>query len=251
MIRYLIILLGLLFASCSTETNTTDKKSDPQDNISVEPIIQERIDGPANIRDTINGEIVFKLYDNVLIECTQLENGWYIIAIDPTNPAEDYRDNFIKKGTKILVNNQVVGETVQDAEVTLGLNGYTHKDNIKSETIIELVLTEHIKSISPDRTILDFTPIIDKFQLDKDDQFEGYTVYYNYENWIDDPSPMMRIGLVFKDNKLVAILHSRPLDIKNTTDNKLDRGFDCLTYNDIVNTDDIVKMFNNFVNSVD
>ena len=249
---FLILIFELFLCICAAgiNGNRTNMNADSisQDK---EPIIGERIDGPANIRDTINGEIIFKLYDNVLVVCTPPKNGWHIIAIEPTNPPSDYSKNFIKKGTKILVGNLVVGEAIQNAEVTFGLRGYTQEANIKPETIIENALTPLLQKLDTTRSLLNFQKFINNFQLRKDDQFKDYTVYYNGENWIEDASPMHRIGLVFQNNRLVAILHSRPLKIINTIDYRLDRAFNCLVYNDIKKPDKIVQMFNNFVNSVD
>jgi hypothetical protein len=96
-----------------------------------------------------------------------------------------------------------------------------------------------------------FENFIDNFNLQKDDQFEGYVVYFNYESWLVDPSPMWRIGLVFQNEILVGILHSRPLRIIGTKDYKLDSAFDCLLYNDTKNKEKLIQTFNLFVNSVD
>ena len=249
MTKYILILLTFVFISCSSQ-NDTEKANKEQANVAIKvnPIIGERIDGPANIRNAINGDIIFILYDNVIVECTQPENDWYQIGIIPDNPAEDYNDYFLKKGTKIIVGDEIIGETVKDCEVTFGMLGYTHSKNIKTQSIIENAFTTFNKEY---RSFSNFENFINDFKLEKDNQFNGFDVYVNYENWIDDISPMMRFGLVFRNSKLVAILHSRPLKIKGTTDNKLDYGFDCLTYNDIANSSEIVKMFNQYVNSVD
>jgi hypothetical protein len=34
-------------------------------------ILGERINGPANIRDSVNGEAIFTLYDKTQVECTE------------------------------------------------------------------------------------------------------------------------------------------------------------------------------------
>lgn len=259
--------------ACSTQSNDqknsaankeplkTDSVENPDNNTpSFEPIIGERIDGPANIRDTINGKLLFTLYDNTLVTCTPVQNDWYVIGLTMDIDTSEYEINELKKGRKIIVDGEEIGEILSDFTVSTGTNykmtwaelvGYTHKDNIKPNVIIESVLPDYITEAGNDRTIKSLEPLIENFELAKDDQFDGYTVYYNYENWIDDPSPMWRIGLTFRDDRLIAILHSRPIDVEGTTDHKLDRGFGCLTFNDIENADDIINMFNRFVNSVD
>ena len=251
--RYLItILIGFNLFSCLSESKKDETNSNQETTTtSIENTVGERIDGPANVRDTINGKIIFKLYDNVLVESTPEENDWNVIGIMPSNPKSDYNENLLKKGVKILVDDQVIGETLHNVEVIMGLSGYTHKNNIRQNTIIENALKSHLISTNYSRKIEGFKSFIADFNLEKDEQFEGLVVYYKYENWIDDPSPMMRIGLVFENDKLISILHSRSLIIKETTDHKLDYAFDCLTYNDVSNTENIVKRFNHFVNSVD
>lgn len=244
-----ITVLVLVFCSAEADIRFTNEKIGSQDN---NPIIGERIDGPANIRDTINGEIIFKLYDNVLVVCTPPTNNWCRIAITPSNPPEDYCQNFIMKGTKILVDGKIVGETIKNAEVTFGMRGYTYIDNIKPETIIENGLMSFIEKNDTARSLNHFLDFISNFQLRKSQmQFNGHIVYSTNENWIEDASPMGRIGLVFGNERLVAILHSRPISISGTIDYKLDRGFDCLVFKEIKNPEAIVKMFNEFVNSVD
>lgn len=243
--KYLVLIIIAFIVSCSEQPKEVKEQTNE------EIIIGERIDGPANIRDTINGKIIFELYDNAYVETTELKNDWYIIGIAPSNGVNDYtNENFIKKGTELFQDNKPIGKAIEDVEVTIGAIGYTHKSNIKPESIIENVLKKHLKTKNS-RAFENLETIINQFQLSKTEQFDDYEVYYNYENWIDDPSPMYRIGLIFNDKKLVAVLHSRPLAIKNTKTTNLERAFDCSIYNDVLNADEIVKLFNHFVNSVD
>jgi hypothetical protein len=254
MIHKIIFALFLLFSACYSGDKKTGKKHS-----SSEKIVEERINGPANIRDTIGGKILFRLNDNARVSCTPLENNWYVVGVMMDIDTSEFGNNKVLKGRKILVNNKESGEVLRDMEVSTAMggdvawaviSGYTHKDNIKQETILENVLKKKINDNS-DRKINSFKDIIDDFQLEKDDQFKGYTVYYNYENWIDDPSPMWRIGLVFQNDTLVAILHSRPIQINATKDYQLDRGFDCILFNDTKDKEKLVQTFNHFVNSVD
>jgi hypothetical protein len=238
----------------SNEANISEKAN------TSEPLLGERIDGPANIRDAVNGKLLFTLNDGVLVTNSTGKNGWHLVGIMMDIDKSELENGELKKGRKITVDGKEVGELQADMKVTTGrsdkdawaeLIGYTHKDNIKPNSVIETVLADYLKTVSDERSVKDFQDFIRKFELEKTDSFEGYTVYYNYENWLDDPSPMWRTGLVFQKNRLVSILHSRPLKVDGATDHKLSRGFDCLTYDDVANADEIVKMFNTFVNSVD
>ncbi|MCB0632869.1 MAG: hypothetical protein R2824_03640 [Saprospiraceae bacterium] len=265
-----IILAVYLLAACSTKTGEPENASTiDQSEIPViqsmgvdysEPVIGERIDGPANIRDGINGKLLFTLNNDVLVSCTPLENDWYSVGIFMDIDTSELTISTVKKGRKIIVDGKEVGEIKSDMtvyprrgypKVWIELTGHTHKDNIKPGTIIENALVDYLRSSGNGRTIAQLQPFIQQFELERSDQFKGYTLYTNYENWLDDPSPMWRIGLVFRNDRLVSILHSRPLDIAETTDYKLLRGFDCLVYNDVANPEEIVMKFSLFVNSVD
>jgi hypothetical protein len=272
-----ILLIAFTLFTCSSENSEQDQSSnDPQSAAITEPaqksrevtpqvkapnpIIGERIDGPANIRDQINGKLLFSLNDHTLVSCTSLKNDWYQIGLLMDVDANQSGMLDISEGRKIRVDGKEVGEIKSDMTVYTGtdgekswaeLIGYTHKDNIKPESIIETALSEYMKTVDNERSVAQFQNFIQEFQMEQNDGFEGYTIYYNYENWIEDPSPMWRIGLVFQNNRLVCILHSRRLEIPGTTDHRFNRGFDCLTYKDVDNSSEIVKMFRQFVNSVD
>jgi hypothetical protein len=256
--KIIIFLAVFSLMSCLSDKKEKEGDSEKEEQlmneeqaINEEPILGERVEGPVSVRDTIDGKVIFTLNDNVLIETVHEENGWNVIGILPTNPESDFEDGVLKKGVKILVDKQVVGKTKKEVELMMGLVGYIQKENIKPNTIIENAIMSHFEENKDSREFVNFKKIISNFKLQKDDQFDGMTIYYNYENWIVDPSPMMRIGLVFKNERLIAVLHSRPLVIEGTKDNKLDHAFDCITFKDVENADGIVKIFNHFVNSGD
>ncbi|WP_130735075.1 hypothetical protein [Flavobacterium sp. J27] len=252
--KYIIFLLGLLLFSCQPEKKKTEDTLNEEiatpSETEESPILGERIKGPAEVRDTINGKLLFTLYDNALIETAPKENDWYEIGLFPNNPESDYENDYLKKGIKIMVDGKIIGETQNPVEITLGIIGYTNQKNIQPKSIIENAFVSYFNE-SKSRDYSDYKSFITNFNLEHDNQFEDLVVYYKNENWMEDPSPMIRFGLVFQKNKLVAILHSRPITVATTTDHKLDRAFDCLVFDDVTNADAIVKTFNHFVNSVD
>lgn len=224
-----------------------------------ELIIGERIDGPANIRDGINARLLFSLNDNVLVNCAPLENDWYRIGLLMDIEPGRLEIRNIKKGHIITANGEAVGEILSDIQVFPSpddpskgeLLGFTHRGNIKARTIIEKALADFMQQDDTGRSLEVMQTFIRNFAMERTDSFEGYVVYFNYETWLDDPSPMWRIGLVFQEGKLAAILHSRPLTLPGTTGYTLARGFGCLIYKDVANGDTIVKMLSGFVGSVD
>lgn len=224
-------------------------------------IIGERINGPANIRDKVNGEILFSLNDSTLVTCTEQQNGWYAVGLSMEIPNSDFDNDTLRKGRKIIVDGKVAGEVLKDMYVSTStdnrkswadLTGFTHKDNIYPYSIIENALISYMSKVS-DRSIEAFQPFIRSFQMEKDEGLKPFITFFNYENWIDDSSPLLRVQLIFQENRLVGIVHSRHLELPSTVDYRLERGFRMAFFNDTPKgtKERFIKQFNQFINSVD
>jgi hypothetical protein len=69
---YIIITLVVIITGCqSVKTDTHQGKDTAQNSQVVDPLdsfhVGELIDGPANVRDTVNGNVLFSLYNIVFI----------------------------------------------------------------------------------------------------------------------------------------------------------------------------------------
>jgi hypothetical protein len=193
-------------------------------------IIGERIDGPANIRDKPNGKVLFELYDNALVEVTtKAENDWYQVLVYADIDTTEYKMNSILKDRPIIVHTDTIGKVITSHDISKGqgrdfvyamLFGYTHKKNIKPETVIETVFKNNLSENR--RNISAWKEFIDSFNLENDAiGYELYETFYNYENSIEDPSPGFRIVLLFEKEKLIGLIHSRPIQIDNSRTHKL------------------------------
>lgn len=262
----------ILLASCGTSTNTNNNPPDTTNTIPVPvtkekpsaftgPMIGERINGPANIRSSANGEVIFSLNDLTLVNSTAGKNGWYNIGLLTELPNDAYGTDTLHKGHKIIVDGKVVGEILKDIPVSTSTNtkktwaeliGYTYKDNLYPGSIIENVLEDYLSKIT-DRSLKTMQPFISNFELDKDDRMPPFITYFNYENWIDDPSPLMRIQLVFEKDQLIGIVHSRNIHVPNTTNATLERDLQVAFYNDTPQETQqkFIKAFNKFMQGVD
>lgn len=247
-------------AGCSTQESA--EHTEPASlSPTIAPIISERIDGPANIRDTINGKVLFTLYDGALVSnCSPLENDWYRVGVFADIDTSEVRMDSITIGRKIIVDGKEIGEVIAAHEIFTsyggdrawaGLIGYTHKNNIDPSTIIEPALEKEMRDLQGKRTLEAWGPFIQRFALERDADFLGYNFYFNYENWLDDPSPGFRIGLVFEQGKLVAVLHSRPLVLPGTSDHKLNGAFDLLTYTDFGKANTFIADVREWMQTVD
>ena len=243
-------------------TNKTGSNHQEADSTSSSPIIGERIKSTADVRDTINGKILFTLNETTLVTCTPLENNWYLIGVMMDLDSNEFNIDSIKAGREIFVDGKEVGvirnntpaSTSENGEgVWSMLYGYVPKENIDSNTIIENALKKKSETWLASRSFNNLQSFINNFQLERDSQLSPFITYYNYENWIDDPSPLFRIQLVFLDDKLIAIVHSRKINLNNTDDSPLDRDFHVAFFADTKKEvrDSFIAKFNQLINSVD
>lgn len=209
-------------------------------------LFAEKIDGPANIRSEPKGELRFSLNDQIEVECTEIRNDWYEILVTIKLTEEQYNTYplVFKKGTKLYdMQGNEIGETLVDlrlgTKMTAGgapgvpkwyaseLHGFTYKSNIRPESIVEPVLTDLINSNNFNLTFDKFENHMTEFQYTDGLIIPGYehlTTYMIYENAIDDLSPLDRIRLVFEDNNLIAIIHSRELILPEFNTYEIARG---------------------------
>ncbi len=208
-------------------------------------LFAEKIDGPANIRREPSGEKFISLYDNVEVTCTEIENNWYQIGFAVKLTKEQYEQSeiTITAGTKLYnLKNKLIGETLIDLTFSNKMMGgsrenrwygvewigYSYKSNIRTESIPENELRNILIQNGADLTESHFATYLKEFDFTKHGLLasldKNYSEYMIYENWIDDPSPMDRIRLIFSDSKLKAIIHTRDLGIHYLKSQKLVRG---------------------------
>lgn len=232
-----IVYISLIIIGCSSTSN--DEIESLENNISV-PIIAERIDGPANIRDRPNGEILFSLNDNVLVDVSPSKDDWHeLIVYAETNELNKdvdsiYKDSPIfldKKNAGTIIKTQFAYRTNSGKESYIMLHGFTHKDNIKPETILENQLLKGLKESN--RKFDYWKEFIHSFKLRNEAfDYEGFDSYYNYENGVEDPSSGFRIVLLFEKEELKGFIHSRALKLEGMITHKLERGYHISYYHD-------------------
>lgn len=184
-------------------------------------ILAEKIDGPANVHDTIEGNILFEINDNVEVETTQTINKLLIVKVYIILP-EDVQNKMIPKGTKLYDEKyNFIGKAINDIPYNgyfiskgvqlTSIQGYIHSCNIREESIVE----NQIEKIINRNNILrlnDFKTHIVSFDYYFDDQFGWTDTYIYYESTIHDPSPGDRVRLFFENNMLIGIIHYRKID---------------------------------------
>ncbi len=205
----------------------------------VDKIIGERIDGTAYILSKPNGDTLFELYDNALVEVSSKhENGWYQVLVYADIDSNEFGMDTILKDRPIIVDGDTIGKVLKSHYVKTGggrnstyamLEGYIHKNNIKPETVIETAFKKNLAEKG--RNITAWYGFIQTFDLDYNAvDYSDFKSFYNYENTIEDPSPGFRIVLLFEKQKLVGLIHSREIQIDNTTVHKLDGSYYIITF---------------------
>jgi hypothetical protein len=207
-------------------------------------VFAERIDGPANVRQEIKGEAMFALNDNVSVDIGELKNDWYEIVVSLTLTERQYEDGVIKKGQKLINGKgEEVGVALKDVSLDskysgggapgvpqwygADIYGFTYKGHIRPESVVEPAITKIIESNRQNLTHQVFKEHMDYFgYVDglKIKDMAKYQTYMIYESILDDISPLDRIRLIFEDDKLVAVVHSRDLILTNSETVLIERG---------------------------
>jgi hypothetical protein len=240
-------LIGLF--GCVNNQTADNAKNDfnsKTSDIIKEPILGERIDGPANLRDSIKGKVILIIEDNQLVQCSELSDEWYQIGLVVPLTKDQFENYTIKKGEKIIQDGELICTAIEDIELWITdenngkdnnvkyfgiVGGYTHKDNIKPESIPEKEL-EKILNSGKALTKDNFDGYLKNFDFEQHglpiDGFEKAEQYMIYGAWIDDPSPIDRIRLIFESNNLIAVVHERELIMSGKKSHDLVRGLELL-----------------------
>lgn len=263
-----ILILVLLLSSCvnrKADQIANPILTDSTTNLSISDslIRGERIDGPANIRDTVNGKLMFTLFDNVLVTATDPVNKWLQVGVVADISQQEMNSNKITAGSVIHINGKPAGKANTDIplygafttnEGKFGeLVGFTSEQNIKPATIIENVFTALLKGNKEAVTKKQLDHFLKDFEFQTFDSLcQGCQGYMIYENWIEDPSPLLRLWLIFKENKLIGVFHSRSLDLQDFSAKSVERGFSFTAFsNDTLLNKNLTEAFQSFIRQVD
>jgi len=261
--RSFVIVITLFIGSCNSKNNDKTATTPIRNSITDSIIISERIDGPANIREAINGKLLFTLNDNVAVSANEPQNKWLKVGVFADLTQEQMNSLSISKGSKIFVDGKEVGQATENIQLIStfksndGLKGelvgYSSISNIKPTTIPEDAFTTIANNNPSALTITSFKRFLKDFQFNDYDgllpNFKGYEID---ESWIDDPSPLLRLWLLFEGEKLYGVFHSRPLKLNATKTTKVERGFYYSAFRDDEKINkDIINAFNSFIVQVD
>lgn len=224
-------------------------------------MLGERIDGPANLRSSVNGKVILTLNDNVLVETAPLLGKWFFVGVNVKLTDKQAKDFKIYPNTNLLsTEGKIIGKSKDTIELWLvgdgsGLIGaYTHFDNIKKHSIPERFLESELEKGHHDLSSLQnfiWTFNFQDFNFNKELK---YRQLFIYESKLVDPSPRDRITLLINSKEnLIGVFHSRKLNLNKYKSYKMDRGHYLTVIGDLDNKEinRIISERNNFDNSSD
>jgi len=257
--KYLVfILTTILLNSCS---NKSEKNNSIISDGETELISGELIDGPANIRDSVNGKIIFKINDNVLVETSPKQQNWLAIGLYVALTDKQLDESKIYSNSDlVLENGQIIGKTIDTVNILIAgekaglIVGYTHLTNIKKQTNPEKVLENQI--LKGNMTLSNLKSYLTAFDFKEYDENKElkYKQLYISETTLVDISPRDRITLLFnKSDNLIGAIHSRQINLKKFKTYELVRGHSMTIFAELEQNEikRMVKERINFYNSID
>lgn len=196
-------------------------------------IHEERINGPANVRDTTKGRLLFQLNDNVAVKTSDTIGSWCRIAVLIDADSTENSAGWIRKGTVLFSGGNRIGVALDSIQPvrrkTMGqweyhLVGYTAFVNIRPRTIPENVLIRIVEAYGP-MDIADLGDFLAAFRFSP-------LMYHPYGGEYLHESPVLaggdhpfRLLILFDGRKLWGIVHDRKLDYPGSEEYKLIRGY--------------------------
>lgn len=231
-----LLLIGLISCTADPESQPEIFSAEVESEKPDEPA-GERIDGPANVRETPNGELVFELMDNAVIETTSPVDNWVRIGIFTSFTETQKQAGMLKAGDDLVnAEGTRIGKILKDQPLIIYnpdddigyVEGMTHVDNIRPETLVENDVKATLSEKG--RTLSDFKHLIEKYDMEKRNDFLDFEGYGFYENMVVDPSPGYRVLLLFKENHLKGFYHTRAFNLPNTDSYSMNRYEDSVTF---------------------
>lgn len=194
------------------------------------------INGPANIRTSPSGEIIFTVQDLRKVYAYELVDDWYKVQITGHVKNTDLINDTLLASANIFENDRttITGTAItsialsenydptSDTSYLVSVIGYTHKDNIKLNSILERELERIVK-------MSDYTEIeslLKTFNL-HEDQLSDYVLWYAEDNSSIYGNPDARLILYFNmNNELIAVAnHTRKLELNSKKESELNELF--------------------------
>jgi len=222
--------------------------------------VGEKINGPANIRDTVNGKILFSLNDGVIIETSPAINKWVKIGVYVKLTGKQIEAFKLEKNIPLInEDGKTIGKTISPVEISMieeeigYIEAYTHQDNINMAFNPEVQLMKILALGNYQKKALE--PFMKKFGFTEyqEDNKLKFIQYFIYESTVVDFSPLDRITLLFDNQNVVGYFHTRNMVVKGFKTYELIRGHKLSILETMPNKEinSLIQKRNAYYNSVD
>lgn len=211
---FILLLCALAACTSSPPKDRAELKLNIDDKI-----VGERIADMAELRDTVDGKILFSLLNNTLIVSAPSTSSWQKIGIRVKLSAEELQSGHILPHHDIIaLDDQVVGTTVDTVKVSSAdaisgmLIAFTKKENIKPSSVPENALSQVLKT-QKELNLNTLKDFMYNFNVKKNEYGleKNEVEYFIYESELLGIGARDRLTLYFKKDQLVAIYHTRPI----------------------------------------
>jgi hypothetical protein len=201
----------------------------------------EIIKSPAGLRLKAEGRTAILLKKDTKAECVDSQAAWRTTGIEAYVPLEalDSRRGGLMKGALLYDKDGRIFGKAEEAvpevlsfgkadrktgRVLVGLVMLGSPKDVRPESIVERELAGRLKGGAKTRTAGALAAHLNKFQYKKWFGYGDVKSFGVYENWMEDPSAGFRTVLIFKGEKLAAVMHSRKVDYKFLSSKAFPRG---------------------------
>lgn len=191
----------------------------------------EAVDGPANIRSSNSGEVIFTLNNNARINVLSDRDSWYAIEVPCYVDKTEVVSNFSSKNPRDVIPEKtllydragkVIGQTKTRVPAELGdldegnsrsfvvINGYTHQQNIRISSMLESAIETKLNS-EKTHTLKTWSSHISSLGYQQWIDYDNFKSFIVFPERNGDPSPSPRVILFFYMDRIFGIYHSKPI----------------------------------------
>lgn len=192
------------------------------------PALAERTKSQTIVLSAPGGEPCFVLNRDTFIDCLENKASYVLVGLNVSFPEESLvEERSLKKGTPLLDETGVkIGHTLAETEVTFVfpggdgysdgvLMGYVPRSSIDPNSVPEAALAAILNGRKQPVEMPDLKAHIARMRYSAWIAGKGHRSYYMTDNSVMDGAGF-RLGLVFRQDTLVAVIHSRPLAVRFT-----------------------------------
>ena len=196
-----------------------------------------RIDGPANVRNSPDGQVIISLNDNVYVDCDceGKQKDWYLIGITLGLPPINEEEYHLRADQPIYSQDgKEIGKTIKPLDISgyslrdggkiWQITGYTHKKNIRQDSFIQIALDGILSQKGKNLTLDDLRGHIEEYHYEPWIDYQRFKTFIYYDPWMVTDTPADRAILLFYEDQFIAIIHRGYIELSKHPGKKIRSG---------------------------